>query len=164
MAIQGRVAQISISNGGVPKLRILEAQVTALGIVGDRQRDRRYHGGPERAICAFSLEVIEALAREGHPIAPGTTGENLTVSGIDWALVVPGTKLIIGEVELEMASFAAPCRTIQQSFFRAKFKRISHKHHPKECRAYFRVNHEGTIREGDVVALIDGSNADRGSL
>jgi len=34
---------------------------------------------------------IEALQNEGHPIAFGSTGENLTVSGIDWQRVVPGS-------------------------------------------------------------------------
>jgi hypothetical protein len=36
----------------------------------------------------FSLELIRALQHEGHPIAPGTTGENLAASGIEWNRVM----------------------------------------------------------------------------
>src|ERR687894_986709 len=64
----GRVFRINLSNGGVPKLPVAEARVTANGIVGDRQRYPVFHGGPERAISLFSLEVIERLRAEGHPI------------------------------------------------------------------------------------------------
>lgn len=70
-----RVYQISMSNGGVPKLPVPEARMTTLGVEGDRQRNPDIHGGPERAVCLFSLEVIEALQTEGHPIAPGSAGD-----------------------------------------------------------------------------------------
>lgn len=66
----GRVAQINVSPGGVPKLPVASAQVTAQGLVGDRQKNLKYHGGPDRALCLWSLEVIETLLAEGHPIAP----------------------------------------------------------------------------------------------
>src|SRR3712207_3923787 len=93
----GVVHQINVSNGGVPKLPVPEAAVTVDGVGGDRQRDLRVHGGPFRAVCLFSLEVIERLRAEGHPIAPGTVGENVTVGGLDWTLVRPGVRLRIGE-------------------------------------------------------------------
>ena len=54
----GRVESINTSRGGVPKTAVLEAQVTSEGIVGDVQRDLRYHGGPERAVSIYSLELI----------------------------------------------------------------------------------------------------------
>ena len=64
----GRIESINVSRGGVPKTPVFEALVTADGIDGDRQRDLRFHGGPERAVVLFSLDVIRALQREGHPI------------------------------------------------------------------------------------------------
>ena len=46
-----------------------------------------------------SREIIDLRnARPGHPIAPGTIGENLTISGIDWSLMVPEALLEVGEV------------------------------------------------------------------
>ena len=63
---------INVSRGGVPKTSVFEALVTEHGVDGDRQHDLRHHGGPDRAVSLFSLELIQALQREGHPIAAGT--------------------------------------------------------------------------------------------
>ena len=57
--------------------------MTPLGIVGDRTTIRENHGGPLRALCLFTLEEIERWQAEGHPIAPGTVGENVTLAGMD---------------------------------------------------------------------------------
>ncbi|MGH6631118.1 MAG: hypothetical protein ACREB3_15430, partial [Burkholderiales bacterium] len=58
LRLRGRphVHQISTSNGGVPKLPVAEARIMVEGLVGDRQRNRAHHGGPDRAVCLFSLE------------------------------------------------------------------------------------------------------------
>ncbi|MBI5672635.1 MAG: methyltransferase domain-containing protein [Nitrospirae bacterium] len=100
------VHQISVSDGGVPKLPVLEATVSDKGVDGDRQRNLKFHGGPDRAVCLYSLELIMRLQDEGHPIDPGSSGENLTVSGLDWDQVRPGVRLTIGpEVQLEVTSY-----------------------------------------------------------
>ena len=97
------VHQINVSDGGVPKLPVLEATVSNKGVAGDRQRNLKFHGGPDRAVCVYSLELIEQLQEEGHPIDPGSTGENLTLSGLDWDQVRPGVRLTIGpEVQLDL--------------------------------------------------------------
>jgi MOSC domain-containing protein YiiM len=92
----GRIVQLSVSAGGVPKLAVPAARLTGLGLQGDAHR-YEHHGGPERAVCLFSLEAIDALAAEGHAIEPGAIGENVTVEGIDWNLVTPGVRLRLGE-------------------------------------------------------------------
>jgi MOSC domain-containing protein YiiM len=92
--VTGSLASINISNGGVPKRRLPSCVVTANGLQGDRQRDLRYHGGPDRAVCLFSEELIAALQAEGHPIAAGTIGENLTIGGISWNQMVPGAQKV----------------------------------------------------------------------
>ena len=150
----GRIASLNISNGGVPKGRIDGAQVSRLGLQKDVQRDTKGHGGPERAVCVYSLERIRALQAEGHPIDMGTVGENITVEGIDWDLVVPGTRIRLGErVILEVASYTDPCKTIRESFIDGRFVRISQKLHPGWSRVYTRVLSEGHIRSGDPVEL-----------
>ncbi len=113
-----------------------------------------HHGGSERAVCVYSLERIHSLQAEGHPIDAGTAGENVTVEGIDWDLVVPGARLLLGEgVTLEVASFTSPCKTIRESFIGGRFARISQKLHPGWSRVYTRVLSEGEIRCGDSVAV-----------
>ncbi len=151
---EGRVASINTSRGGVPKTAVLEAHVTSEGIAGDVQRDLRYHGGPERAVSLYSLDLIADLQREGHPIAPGTAGENLTISGVDWGLVEPGRELQVGEVRLAVTRYASPCEKIRHSFKNEDFTRISQKVHPGWSRIYTRVMIAGTIRPGDAVRLL----------
>lgn len=148
------VVQISVSDGGVPKQPVNQAEVTLQGLVGDRQRNLKFHGGPDRAVCLWSLEIIQALQQEGHPIAPGSAGENLTVAGLDWAAIAPGTQLQIGpSVRLEITDYAAPCRTIMRGFADRRFTRISQKHYPGSSRLYARVLIPGPIQTGDPVTL-----------
>jgi len=150
----GMLHSINVSNGGVPKLARASAVVSAKGVEGDRQRDLRYHGGPQRAVSVFSLELIQALQAEGHPIRVGTIGENFTLSGLDWSFFVPGLRVEIGETALELTSYAEPCGNIAGSFSDRKFTRVSHKLHPGWSRVYARVLKEGTVRQGDACRLM----------
>jgi MOSC domain-containing protein YiiM len=153
----GLIISINLSNGGVPKRRVNDARVARLGLLGDAHNDTNGHGGPERAVCVYSLERIRSLQREGHSIDVGTAGENVTVEGVDWDLVVTGTQLDLGvDVKLEIASFTNPCKTIRASFIDGKFARISQKFHPGWSRVYARVLSEGVIRVGDPVQLVPG--------
>src|ERR1700730_2078213 len=154
----GVVASINLSAGGVPKGRVNDAKVSRLGLEKDAQNDTKHHGGPERAVCLYSLERIRSLQTEGHPIDIGTAGENVTVEGIDWDQIVPGVKLRIGdEVRLEVASFTTPCKTIRASFIAGEFVRIAQKLHPGWSRVYARVLSEGEVRFGDPVEVIPGT-------
>lgn len=148
------IHQINLSNGGVPKLPVPEARITAKGLDGDRQRSRVYHGGPDRAVCLFSLELIEALQAEGHAIFPGSSGDNLTLAGVDWATLKPGDRLSVGrDVRLEITSFAAPCKQNTCWFKDGDFQRISQENHPGWSRLYAKVLDEGLVRVGDPVIL-----------
>jgi MOSC domain-containing protein YiiM len=151
----GKIIQISVSQGGVPKLPVETAQVSINGLSGDRQANLKYHGGPDRAVCLWALEVIETLRGEGHPIAPGNAGENVTVSGIDWRAVVPGVQLRLGDtVLLEVTDYSPPCQKNMRWFADRRFSRISQKHHPGSSRVYARVLVEGAIAPGDSVEFV----------
>jgi len=153
------LVSINRSAGGVPKRRVDGAKVSRLGLQEDAQNDKKHHGGPERAVCVYSLERIHALQDEGHPIDVGTAGENVTVEGIDWDLVVPGVRMKLGdEVVLEVASFTTPCKTIKESFIDGRFVRISQQLHPGWSRVYARVLSEGEIRFGDPIELVSGTS------
>ena len=146
--------QISVSDGGVPKLPVPEARITVNGVAGDRQRSPDIHGGPDRAVCLFSLEVIEALQAEGHSIKPGSSGENLTIAGLDWPKLKPGDLLRIGDaVRLEIVKYTEPCRFNAQWFREGNFNRINQKKHPGWSRMYARVLAEGVVRPGDTVVV-----------
>jgi MOSC domain-containing protein YiiM len=151
-----KLIQISVNpQGGVPKGRVPQAFLSTTGVQGDKQRERRFHGGPERAVCLYSYERICALQDEGHAIDCGTAGENLCVAGVDWDEIVPGVRLQIGEALLEIASYTKPCFKIAASFVDGDFSRIYQKLHPGWSRVYARVLREGTVREGDKVLVSD---------
>ena len=152
----GYIHQLNCSAGGVPKLPVEEAQLTPTGLNCDRQKHTRFHGGPQRALCLYSLEVIRALQAEGHPIYPGSTGENVTVAGIRWPELSPGRRLALGdEVVIELTSYATPCRNIKGSFDGGQFKRILHTEHAGEARLYARVIRTGRLAVGQRVRLLD---------
>jgi MOSC domain-containing protein YiiM len=151
--MSARVVSLNRSAGGVPKLPVEEARVTTQGMAGDRQRDLVHHGGPDRALSLYSLELIDQLQLEGHPISPGAVGENVTISGLDWSTLKPGTTLSLGDVEVEVTAYAVPCTTIRDAFLDREFVRISNKVHPGWSRVYVRVLREGTLHANDVVTI-----------
>jgi MOSC domain-containing protein YiiM len=151
----GRIVQVSVSSGGVPKTAVPSARVTVVGVEGDAHRDREHHGGPDRAVCLFSQEQIDALRAEGHAIVPGALGENITVAGIDWRAVTPGARLLLGRnVVLEVTRYTSPCVNIRTSFRHGDFSRVSEKRHPGWSRVYARVIEEGVVRSGDEVRFV----------
>jgi MOSC domain-containing protein YiiM len=148
------VHQINVSDGGVPKRPVLEARVNETGVEGDRQRNLKVHGGPDRAVCLFSLELLERLQDEGHSIDAGLLGENLTLVGLEWDLIGPGAVLSVGpEVRLEVTSYTAPCSHNAPWFRDGDFQRISQKKNPGWSRLYAKVLREGLVRPGDEVVV-----------
>jgi MOSC domain-containing protein YiiM len=150
-----RIHQINVSDGGVPKLPVHEAEVTLSGLVGDRQANTEHHGGPARALCLYALERITALQGEGHPISPGSTGENLTLAGLDWAQVIPGTRLLLGdEVVVEITEYTLPCAKIAGSFAGGEIDRMAQEQHPGWSRVYAKVLVEGCVQTSDSVYIL----------
>lgn len=160
MVSTGRVVQINVSPGGVPKRPVDLARVTVLGLEGDAHRDTEHHGGPERAVCLYALEAIEALQAEGHPISPGAIGENLTVHGLDWTAITPGSLLRVGQqLLLQVTRYTSPCANIRPAFSDGDYSRVSQKRHPGWSRVYTRVLVEGMVRRGDPVQLLSDVEA-----
>jgi len=160
MSLSGRpsyahVHQINVSDGGIPKQPVLEAKVSKEGVEGDRQRNLKVHGGPDRAVCLFSVDLIERMQDEGHPIDAESCGENLTLAGLSWDRLEPGTRLQIGpDVRLEVASYCAPCDLNARWFHDGDITRISQRANPGWSRLYARVLRPGLVRPGDVVEVL----------
>ena len=153
-SVMGQVHQINTSKGGVPKLPVEMAVVNESGLIGDEQADRVHHGSPDQALCLYSLEVIDGLRSEGHPIESGSAGENITVSGIQWDEVTPGRRLTIGPVEAEITFYAEPCSKNARWFADGKFGRMKQSRYPGESRVYAKIIKGGPIRTGDPVELV----------
>ena len=149
----GSVHQLNTSAGGVPKLASRSVVVGDDGVVGDRQASRKFHGRPWQALCLWSLETIDALRREGHPIVPGAAGENVTITGIPWADITAGVRLEIGEALVEVSMFSPPCAQNARWFSDGDFSRISPSRGPGLSRVYASVVRGGRVEVGDVVVL-----------
>ncbi|MDO6962364.1 MOSC domain-containing protein [Rhizobium alvei] len=120
------------------------------GIVGDKILNRKHHGGPEQAIYIESAEDLAWWEAElGIPVAPGTFGENLVISGIANRDLAVGDRFEIGDVLLEITSARVPCATFALRMGDPQFV----KRYTKAARpgAYARVLKSGTLSAGDTV-------------
>ncbi len=158
--MEGRIFQLNISPGGVPKLPVREAVVTELGLIGDDHKFPDIHGGPERALCLFSLERILELQAQGHPIFPGAAGEIVTIVGLEWERLQSGDRLALGnEVLIEITRYTTPCNSMEPSFLDGNYARLSQKANPGYSRVYAKVLQTGRLVIGQHVRVLSG-NAD----
>ena len=150
---EGSVVQVNVSGGGVPKTPVPGAAVGRWGVEGDTQADTKHHGRPFQAVCLWSADVIDHLAGQGHPIAPGCAGENVTVAGLDWASMRSGTRMRVGTALVELSYPAVPCQKQTRWFADGDFNRISHDRNPHWARWYGWVRGPGAVRPGDPVVV-----------
>lgn len=121
--------------------------------VGDGQADLKNHGGSDKAVYAFSSDHYpywrEVL--NSPDLAPGTFGENLTISKLDESELHIGDQLSIGSCLLEVSQPRVPCFKLGIA--------VSSKTMPKlftqnfETGVYLRVLQEGAITAGDLVSI-----------
>jgi MOSC domain-containing protein YiiM len=89
------------------------AFIGALGVEGDCVADKENHGGPDQAVYCYRAEDYAWWSeRLGTELAPGTFGDNVTVSGLDAAELAAGDRLVAGEVTLELTAPRIPCSTL----------------------------------------------------
>tara|TARA_B100000401_G_scaffold323942_1_gene224511 strand:- start:31 stop:498 length:468 start_codon:yes stop_codon:yes gene_type:complete len=151
------VHSINISRqGGVPKLPINKAQIKFEGVDGDfnKFRTEKKNSTGTRAVTLFSLEQIEKLRSEGHSIDVGTTGENITIEGVDWPSLEVGNRLMIGEAMIELSEPTAPCGKIGKSFIDGAFSRIDHELELGWSRWSASVIEEGHVEVGNQVIIL----------
>ena len=152
---------MNLNRGGVPKPPVDGTIVRELGLEGDGHDNPDIHGGPTAAVCLYPQEAIERVRADGHQSFPGSYGENLTLLGIDWAVLAEGDRLELGATDggelgplLELTQYAAPCATQAQWFVEARIARISHKVRPEDARWYARVLREGPVAPGMDVRVV----------
>src|SRR5260370_16189431 len=83
--------------------------VAGHGIRGDRKGSN-----PERGLNVMSAEILADLAREGFQAGPGQMGEQLVISGLDFASLTEGTCLQIGgEATIKFIVISTGCVFIE---------------------------------------------------
>jgi MOSC domain-containing protein YiiM len=127
-------------------------EVTPEGLVGDTICDTENHGGPDQAVYVFGSVDYEWWSQSlGRDLAPGTFGENLTISGLESAAWWIGDRLHIGGVVLEVTAPRIPCVTLAARMGDPAFvKRFRVAERPG---LYCRVIQPGVVSTGDPILL-----------
>jgi MOSC domain-containing protein YiiM len=127
-------------------------EIGFMGIAGDFIGDLENHGGPDQAIYVYGAADYAWWSNAlGRPLAPGTFGENLTVSDLQSAEFSVGDRLQIGSALLEVTAPRTPCGTLARRMGDALFVR---KYRQAERPGlYCRVLRQGAVRAGDAVHL-----------
>lgn len=114
------------------------------GLVGDR-----YHGTRHRHVTLQSREALDAAAAQlGRPVDSGATRRNITVDSGDIP-TKPGTRIRIGDVDLEVVRLSAPCRLLDDWIGPGAAAAMS-----RRGGSVCRLLSSGTLRVGDEVTIL----------
>jgi len=125
-----------------------------LGLEGDAQANRRVHGGPDKAICAYA-EAHYRFWRDAYPDRdwqPGGFGENFTLRDLDETAACLGDRWEIGAAVLEISQPRQPCLTLARRWnLRELVSRVARTGY---CGWYFRVVQPGAVAAGQTLRLV----------
>ncbi|MDD4775340.1 MAG: MOSC domain-containing protein [Syntrophomonas sp.] len=143
----GQVMAVNISaKRGIKKQNVKEAYIrSAWGIEADA-----HSGDWHRQVSLLSLSSVDKMRTLGANIAYGDFAENLTVDGIEVATLPLGTRLLVGEVELEVTQIGKECHN-QGCAIK---KQVGTCVMPIEG-IFARTLSSGWVRVGDPVALLE---------
>jgi len=113
------------------------------GIVGDA-----HAGSWHRQVSLLAKESIDKMRALGLDVTAGDFAENLTTEGVDLLALPIGTRLSVGEAELEVTQIGKECHTRCAIYYQAGDCVM-----PKEG-IFARVLRGGTVRPGDVVVQL----------
>ena len=143
----------SSAKTGIYKLPVAgPVQVTAAGLPGDAIVNTKHHGGPDQAVYVYGgADYAWWSVEQARELAPGTFGENLTISDLESAALAIGDRLHIGGVILEVTAPRIPCWKLAQRMGDPGFvKRFRAAERPG---FYCRVVRAGELRIGESVTL-----------
>jgi MOSC domain-containing protein YiiM len=157
----GRILQINISRGGIPKHPVPCASLTPSGVEGDAWAHPHIHGGPEQAVLLMGAEDIEDLRARGYPLFFGALGENLTTTGLDRRQLRLGHRLRVGAALVELSKIRVPCATLD--VYGPSIKEEIYDQQVKAADAssprwglsgfYARVLQPATVRVNDIISV-----------
>lgn len=128
-------------------------RVEGVNIAGDRQADRRIHGGADKAVYAYAAEDYRWWEAElGRELGPGAFGENLTTGSLDLGTAVIGQRWRIGDVVLRVTQPRTPCHKLGLAMddpsFPARFVRAG------RPGTYLALEEAGSLAAGDDIRVL----------
>jgi MOSC domain-containing protein YiiM len=128
-------------------------RVHTLGLDGDVQVNRRYHGGEGQAVYAFAQEDADHwIAELGRDLPPGRFGENLRTRGLDLTGALLGERWRIGTALLEVTAPRIPCANFARFWGVPDLVRRFTAHGASG--AYLRVLEPGELSAGDRIDVV----------
>ena len=118
--------------------------LSPINLAGDDQADRTVHGGPDKAVYAYSAAHFDRWSSEiGLEVGPGLFGENVTVVGLTEHDVSIGDRWAWGDALLEVCQPRWPCYKLT---LRTRVRDIGHRMKADGRTGwYLRVLEPGTV-------------------
>ncbi len=133
-----------------------EIWLGATHLDGDGQADLVHHGGPDKAVLAYSAEHYPGWRQSlNHALLPfGAFGENFTVNGLTEAAVCIGDTWRLGdEVVVQISQPRQPCWKLAR---RWRIQSLAWQvQETGRTGWYFRVLKEGVVRAGMRLSLLE---------
>ncbi len=158
---------------------ILKARQTApvhmntLGLVGDAQKERKYHGGPAKAVLIYGAghyamwdPIMQPHVAAHTPALRamsadidasrwdyGAFGENLCVDGLEDRTICIGDLWQVGAARLRITEPRGPCGTLARRWIRPTL--IAEVREAAAAGWYNAVEVPGEVANGDTVRLLE---------
>ena len=132
---------------------VARVAVGELGLAGDVQVNRKYHGGEGQAVYAYAQEDADWWAAElDRELPPGRFGENLRTTGLDLTGAVLGERWQVGTAVLEVTAPRIPCANFARFWGVDQLVKRFTAHGASGT--YLRVLQTGEIGAGDTVEVV----------
>lgn len=140
--------------------------VEGLGVEGDahagttvkhRSRVARDPSAPNlRQVHLLQAELFDALVERGFAVFPGDLGENITTRGVMLLALPAGTRLTLGEAEVELTGLRNPCSQIdrfQPGLTASVLERDASGAIVRKAGVMGVVRRGGAVRPGDTIVV-----------
>ncbi|MBA2117767.1 MOSC domain-containing protein [Bremerella alba] len=147
----GQVVAVCLSTGGIPRLPVESAQLTVAGFENDGHRyDEHY--AKNRAVTLFNQEILDQFVPGAEAFPPGSVGENITVARIDLTALEVGTRLLVGETEIQLEKRWKPCHAKNSSSGYSRVNELEH------FGFFASVVRPGTVHPNDRIEVPNASD------
>ncbi|MBT8318365.1 MAG: MOSC domain-containing protein [Lutibacter sp.] len=146
---KGRIVETGIFKFPVDELLLGEEDV-----VNDAVVDRKYHGGIDQAVYAYS-EYHYEYWKKLYPNLDwrfGMFGENLTISNLEETNIKVGNTYKLGEAIIQVSKSRQPCMKLGLVFGTQKV--VKQFWNSTKCGVYFKVLQRGKVKACDELILI----------